>query len=198
VSEYTALRETSQALTERVRLAFLADPQLNPLFGAGGHVVSLRTPREMRGGQPPEVGLSVWLYQVERNEFLYNRPPERVDALHVRRSPLPVNLHYLVTPITSDPAIEQLILGKVLQVLHDGAIIPPDPANPELEDELRVTLENLDVESITRVWTALDEPYQLCTSYLVQAVNIRSGEEPAQVAPVLVKTSEYNQIVGTS
>jgi hypothetical protein len=197
MSEYTALREASVVLSDRLREAFLVDPQLNPLFGAGGHVVSLRTPKEMRGGQPSQVGLSVWLYQIERNEFLHNRPPERVDTLRVRRPPLPVNLHYLITPITDDPATEQLILGKVLQVLHDAAIILPDPGSPELQDELRVSLEPLDVEAITRVWTALDEPYQLSTSYLVQAVNIRSGEEPAPITPVLTKIGEYHQIVGT-
>ena len=111
MSDFTALREASLAIADRLRAAFLADAQLNPLFGAGGHVVSLRTPREMRTGQPPQVGLSLWLYLVEGNEFLHNRPPERIDPFHIRKTPFPVNLHYLMTPITNDPATEQLILG---------------------------------------------------------------------------------------
>jgi hypothetical protein len=59
MSAYTALRETSLAIADRLRAAFLADAQLNPLFGAGGHVVSLRTPKEMRTVQPNQVGLSL-------------------------------------------------------------------------------------------------------------------------------------------
>jgi len=198
MSEYAALREASATLVDHLRTAFIADPQLTPLFGAGGHVVTLRTPKEMRSGPPQQVGVSVWLYQVERDESLYNRPLERVDPFRVRLPPLPINLHYLITPITDDPANEQLILGKVLQVLHDVPSIPPDPADVELDDVLRVTLENLNLESITRVWTALDEPYRLCASFLVHVVNIRSGLEAAQVPPVMVKVTEYDQITGVS
>jgi hypothetical protein len=197
MSEFTALREASLTVAERLRATFLADAQINPLFGAGGHVVSLRTPKEMRTVQPNQVGLSVWLYMVEGNEFLHNRPPERIDPFHTRRAPLPVNLHYLMTPITNDPATEQLILGKVLQALHDDAFFLPAPARPELRDELRISLERVDLESITRVWSALDEPYQLSVSYIVQVVNIESGLEPVNGAPVLQKLSDYQQIVGT-
>jgi hypothetical protein len=195
MSEYTALREASLTLADLLRSAFLADPALQPLF-AGGHIVSLRTPKEMRTVQPLQVGLSIWMYQVERNEFLNNRPSERVDFAGVRRPPLPVNLHYLLTPITDDPATEQAIMGKVLQVLHDDAILPPGPARPELQDELRVTLENLNLDSVSRIWTALEEPYRLSTSYLVQVVHIRSGKQPDEAPPVLERLTGYHQIVG--
>jgi hypothetical protein len=187
------LRRVSLALSSWLRQRFVADPQLNPLF-TGGHVVSLRTPKEMREA-PPEVGLSLWLYLVERDGFLHNRPPERVDNTHIRLAPLPLDLHYLVTPITEDPETEQLIMGKVLQVFHEHASFPVDPAHPELEDVVRVNLETLDLESITRVWSALDEPYQLCASYLVHVVNVEPDEAPFATVPVLEKASEYDRIV---
>lgn len=197
MSDYSALREVSLALSRRLRTALITDPQLNALFTAG-HVVSIRTPKEMRNDPPLEVGLSVWLYAVERNEFTYNRPVERVDETHVRMAPLPVNLHYLVTPITDDAATEQLIMGKVLQTLHEDASMVADPLHPELTEDLRISLENLDLESVTRIWTALDEPYQLSASYLVQAVDIRPAAQPMVAAPVLEKSSEYAQIVGVT
>lgn len=196
MSDYPALREVSLALADRLRQRFIADPQLNPLL-AGGHVVSLRTPKEMRSGQPPEVGLSVWLYAVERNQFTSNRPPQRVDETHVRLAPLPLNLRYLITPITDDPATEQLLLGKVLQALHSHAAMPADPARPELEDDVRISLQDLDLEGITRIWNALDEPYQLSASYLVQVVNIRPADEPIATTPVIEKPAEYVQILET-
>jgi hypothetical protein len=197
VSEYAALREASRALSGLLRERFLADAQLDPLFGAG-HVISLKSPREMRGGQPPEVGLSIWLYAIDRNEFLLNRPPERVATDRLRSPPIPVNLHYLLTPITDDVESEQLILGKVLQVLHDDPVIAVDPTRPELRDELRISFEPLDLESVTRIWNALDESYQLCASYLVQVVRVDSAEEPTLTTPVLEKLSQHNQIVGVS
>jgi hypothetical protein len=195
MSDFPALREASLAIADRLRSAFLADVQLKLDFGAGGHVVSLRTPREMRGGTPPEVGLSLWLYHVEGNEFLHNRTPVRPDPFHVRRVPLPINLHYLITPISNDPSTEQLVLGKVLQVLHDEPLFLPSPARPELRDELRVSMERLDLESLSRIWNALDEPYQLSVSYLIQVVNIESDREPVETAPVVEKLSDYQQIV---
>lgn len=195
MSDYAGLREASRALAALLRDRFLADPQLNPLFGAG-HVVSLKNPSEMRGGEPPEVGLSAWLYAIDRNEFLANRPPERVATGELRPPPIPVDLHYLLTPITDDAETEQLIMGKLLQVLHDHPVIPVDPARPELRDELRISLEPLDLESVTRVWNALEESYQLSASYLVQVVRVDSGEEPLDSAPVLEKLTEHGQIVG--
>lgn len=196
MSEYSSLRRVSLALAARLRLAFVADPQLNPLF-TGTHVVSLETPKEMRK-PPPAVGLSLWLYLVQRDPFLANRPPERVDEGHVRLAPIPVDLHYLVTPITDDPETEQLIMGKILEVFHERAFLLPDPAFPELVDELRISLEPLDLESITRVWTALEEPYQLCASYLVEAVRVSPGEAPVATTPVLEKLSEYDEILAVT
>jgi hypothetical protein len=196
MSDYSALRRVSTTLQALLKQSFLADPALNPLF-AGTHVVSLETPKEMRKA-PPENGLSLWLYLIQRDPFLTNRPAERVDATHIRFPPLPMDLHYLITPITDDPETEQLIMGKVLEVFYERADLMPDPAFPELQDELRISLEPLDLESITRVWTALEEPYQLCASYLVQAVNVSPGEAPAATSPVLEKISEYDQVLAVT
>jgi hypothetical protein len=195
MSEYTAISSASQALADRLRQAFQADPRLGMLFNAA-HVVSLETPKEMRAAAPKKVGLSVWLYRVQRNEFTLNRPRERLALDRLRRAPLPVNLHYLMTPLSGNPENEQEIMGRLLQVLHDQPFVQPSPAYADLLEVLRVTLEDLDVESTTRIWNALDEPYQLCASYQVQVVNIRSGQEPAVAPPVIRRVAEYDQIVG--
>jgi Pvc16 N-terminal domain len=195
VSDYTGLREASVTLQARLTQAFIADPQLNGLFTAQGFTVSLKSPKEMRTGNPPKKGLSVWLYQIERSAELTNRPTVRISPTELRRPPLPMNLHYLFTPIADRTETEQLILGKVLQVLNDGTTVEPDPARPELREALRISLETLDLESITRVWTALEAPYELCMSYLVHVVDIESGDQPALSAPVLERESNYGQLL---
>jgi hypothetical protein len=198
VSTSAGLREASRRLAATLREAFLADPTLGPMFTAGGHVVSLRTPREMRSGTPTERGLSVWLYHVERHGTLSNRWPERVGPNELRRPPLPVTLHYLLSALSTGSENEQLILGKVLQVLNDRRTLAPDPARPDLDDTLRVHLEPLDLESITRVWAALDTSYELCVGYAVEPVNIASGEEPIQGAPVLERHADVTQVLEVS
>ena len=195
MSDYTGIREASITLQARLTLAFTTDPQLTALFTAQGYTVSLKSPKEMRTGHPPEKGLSVWLYQLERSAELTNRPVVRVSPTELRRPPLPMNLHYLFTPIADRTETEQLIIGKVLQVLNDGTTVEPDPARPELRETLRISLETLDLESITRVWTALEAPYELCMSYLVHVVDIESGEQPAQSAFVIDRESSYEQLL---
>ena len=195
MSDYTGLREASIALQSRLMQAFTADPQLNALITAQGYKVSLKSPKEMRTGNPPEKGLSVWLYQLERSAELTNRPVVRISPTELRRPALPMTLHYLFTPIADRAETEQLIMGKVLQVLNDDTTVEPDPARPELRETLRVSLETLDLESITRVWTALEAPYGLCMSYLVHVVDIESGDQPAQAAPVVERETSYVQLL---
>jgi hypothetical protein len=195
VSSSAGLREASRLLAATLRAAFLADTTLGPLFTAGGHVVSLRTPKEMRSGTPTERGVSVWLYHVQRNSTLANRPPERVSPVELRQPPLPVTAHYLLTALSGDGENEQLILGKVLQVFNDHRVLAPDPTRPDLDDTLRVHLEPLDLEGITRVWTALDSSFELCVSYAVEPVNLASGEQPYAGAPVVARHADVAQIV---
>jgi hypothetical protein len=201
---YTALRATSQTLATYLRQQFEADPDLAPFFNAasGGTMqVRLNTPQEMIDANL--AGLSVWLYRVIRDEERLNAPPQRIGPNLLQPPPLPVRLHYLVTPITGaqsqiGPETEQVILGKVLQIFHDhptlrGSDLQGDFSGTEVE--LTVRLETLTLEEIARVWDALDAPYQLSVSYEVSVVEIASAMEPEQVSPVLVALPEYGVIV---
>ena len=65
------------------------------------------------------------------------------------------------------------------------------------EVELRVRLEPLMLEEITRVWEALDGSYQLSVSYEVSVVNIMPELEPERVSPVEIAMPEYGLIVSS-
>lgn len=202
---YTSIRSASQTLAEQLRQRLILDPQLAPFFdsGLGGTMeVSLRTPQEMTDNNVE--GLSVWLYRVTRDEERLNAPPERIAYNQMRRTPLPLRLHYLMTPITASeldagPETEQLILGKVLEVFHDHPLMRGTDLQGELSGtsaELAVRLEAMSLEEIARVWDALDGSYQLSVSYEVSAVYIASGRQPEGVTPVEVALPEYGVIVG--
>lgn len=203
---YTALRATSQTLVHFLRERFIQDPQLSPLFdsGLGGTmVVTMGTPEEMQENN--QEGLSVWLYRLERDEERLNALPQRLSPALLKPPPLPLRLHYLVTPITdkksvTGPEIEQVVLGKVLETFHAsprlrGTDLWDDLAGTEAELSLR--LESLSLDETSRVWEALDASYQLSVSYEVSVVNIDSALQPESVRPVTVALPEYGVIVGS-
>ncbi|HSC43032.1 MAG TPA: DUF4255 domain-containing protein [Candidatus Binatia bacterium] len=198
---YTALRASSRTVAKFLEARFQADPLLSGFF-SGGMVVSLATPQEMN--EKPAEGLSVWLYRIIRDDQRLNDPPVRISPTELRPPPLPVRLHYLMTPVTNeqtgDPETEQLILGKVLQLFHSHPVLAGADLQAEFagtEVELRVRLEPLMLEEITRVWEALDGSYQLSVSYEVSVVNIIPELEPEQVSPVTISMPEHGLIVSS-
>ena len=198
---YTALRASSRTVAKFLEARFQADPLLSGFFG-GGMVVSLATPQEMN--EKPAEGLSVWLYRIIRDDQRLNDPPVRISPTELRPPPLPVRLHYLMTPVTNeqtgDPETEQLILGKVLQLFHSHPVLAGADLQAEFagtEVELHVRLEPLMLEEITRVWEALDGSYQLSVSYEVSVVNIIPELEPEQVSPVTISMPEHGLIVSS-
>jgi hypothetical protein len=191
---YTALSATSRTLQGRLEREFRSDANLAGHFDpdvAGPMVVSLNTPKEMLERETE--GVSLWLYRLVRDEQRLNTPPVRVSEDQFRRAPLPVRLHYLITPVISStdlihgPEMEQIVLGKVLQVFHDHpsqrcSALQGDFVGTDVE--LHVRLEQLTLEEIARVWDALDRSYQLSVSYEVSVVEIESALQPRVVPAV--------------
>jgi len=189
---YTVLAATSATLRQMLLDSMQADigPSGLASFFTGATTVSLETPREMQtaGRQ----GLSVWLYRIVRDEIRLNDPPElrtlpsgEVDVLP---PPLPVRLHYLLTPITtSSPDTEQRILGRAMQLFHTYPIVSGAFLKAELagtHTRLNVHLEALGLEEITRVWEALEGSYQLSVSYEVTLARIDVTSDPLRMSLV--------------
>jgi hypothetical protein len=196
MSDYTAIAAVSSTLRYVLRqnITLSSDLQLN------GIEVYLLSPKEMKddGGYK---GVSVWLYKVSRMAEMLNEPPERKVANQLIRTPLPVLLYYLITPIVDDPVSRHKLLGKVLQVLHDNCILRGSTLQDSLSgtsEQLRVNLEALSLEELSLVWDALNEPYQLSVTYLVQLVKIDSDLEPVSSQLVVEKKANYTQILSES
>ncbi|MFO1322794.1 MAG: DUF4255 domain-containing protein [Burkholderiales bacterium] len=202
----TAIRDCSDSLRSLLEQELMDDVDLSPYFdpfdptpdALGTMIVTLDNPEEL--AEREHEGVSVWLYLVERDGETLNEPPRRIAPDRMLRRPLPLRLHYLVTPqvdhTTREHAaeLEQLILGKVFQVFHDatclrGARLVNSLAGQPLEFFIR--LEPLTLEQITRVWHSLQRSYQLCVSYEVSIVPIDSAEEASIRAPVDVVLPEY-------
>lgn len=204
---FQALNATSTTLVDYLQTSIDADP----FFGTPGHPwrdrnmrVRLQTPSEMTESNTDE-GVSFWLYRVVRDEERLNDPPRRISPTQLRPPPLPVRLHYLVTPITNrandgDPDTEQYALGKVMQLLYSkpkfrGADLRGQFAGTDVEFFVR--LEAMSLDEITRVWEGLNGEYQLSVSYEVSFVEIDAALEPESLTPVLVSLPEIGIVTGT-
>ena len=133
---YQALRAASVILRAVLGDHFAADPELGPLSaGRGGSLqVSLETPDAMRAGST--FRLSVWLYCIVQDDQLRNRPPTRIAPGLEQGPPLPLRLHYLLTPIVANdtaalaggPEREETLLGLPMQFFHGHPILRQWPA----------------------------------------------------------------------
>jgi hypothetical protein len=195
MSDYTSLSAASLALQKLLKqeITDSTDPQL------AGVNVFLYSPKRMQ--EENETGISLWLYRVNREADTLNRPPERVAPNRLRQQPLPLTLYFLITPMLAQPQDEQAVLGKVVQVLNDSAILRGAQVGPVLGadgTELHIALDGLTLEELARVWDVLKEPYQLSVCYIVQTVAIDSDLDGAVRPPVLTGDERVHQIVGRS
>ena len=192
MSDFPAIRAVSHTLKDLLTEAITnnSDPQLN------GVPIDLRSPKELGGGGPTTV--SLWLYRVTRDPDLLNRPGQRPAPNQRQPQPLPIHLYYLLTPMSAQPDDEQVLLGKILQVFNDHAVLQGSDLKDELAgsaEHLRLTLETLTLEELTRIWYSLEEPYRISVTYLVQVVLIDSDIDALETSPVKIRETVYSEIV---
>lgn len=162
-----------------------------------GTQVDLRSPKDIGNPAAGVKILSLWLYRVRRFDELENAPPTIRNG-RIVRPPLPLVLHYLVTPLASDELTRHRLLGSAMQALHDQARLGTEFLRPGLlgpeDGPVGVHLEQQNLEEATRVWHALQHPYQLSVSYLIQYVPIESLRSVEPAPPVLQTTGSFAAI----
>jgi hypothetical protein len=159
--------------------------------------------------EDPRVNL--FLYRVTENGYLQNQEiPGRGSPGAFGHPPLSLNLHYLVTgygtiqvigdngTLLFDDTTAHFLLGSAMRVLHDVPIVTdvvttvrPPSGSAVLHESLldafervRLSLEPLTLEDITKVWTALALRYRLSAAYVVNVVQIESQRKRTFPRPV--------------
>ncbi len=180
MSSYTVLSAVSKALRNILWDAVRQDPALVGIVPSQSAIVFLNPTETARDSANR---LSIWLYQVTENEFAKNQPSVRGNGHGLVKPPLVLNLHFLMTPFGDTAEASLLLLGEVMQVLYDNAIVVLRDANDSVFEELRITMSRLTLEELTRVWEALIEPYRLSVCYEVRVMHIDSHRvtDPARV-----------------
>lgn len=136
---------------------------------------------------------SLYLYHVDIDPHLRNQfqLPDRSRDDQLLHPPLPLQLRYLFTPVTSDEGVNQLLMGRVLQHFHDApsfGSVSGTPIGDSLggaSPELRVKPDLLSLEQLSQMWNAFSQPYRIALSLMVEVVALDSGRLPARTGRTL-------------
>ncbi|TML01398.1 MAG: DUF4255 domain-containing protein [Actinobacteria bacterium] len=113
-----------------------------------------------------------------QDQSVRNRPrPTRVVNGNVvtTRAPLGLALHYMISAWGGDRHTEQRMLGRVMQVLYDDAVLDGAELLGVLAGTpaiLNVSLQPLNLDDRARVWWAIGQTYRLSVNYEVRVANL--------------------------
>jgi hypothetical protein len=171
--------------------------------------VAISTPQpedDATAAEPTRVNL--FLYRATENGALKNQMiPGQGHPSEYGHPPLSLVLHYLLTAYgaTDDNGLvnetrAHFLLGSAMRVLFDYPVITDglmtvnSPPTQILHDSLRgefeqikICLDPLSLEDVSKVWTALTRPYRLSAAYTVSVVQIESRRLKTLAAPVLTR-----------
>jgi len=139
---------------------------------------------------PGSARLSIYLYHLEPDPQLRNQPPLAAGTTGLLQPPLALRLYYLMTPLLDEEDVNQLVLGRILQALHDRPFLdevagaPIGDSHGGGSPELRLSLEPMTLDSLARVWHAMGSDYRLSVAYLMRTVLIDSALEPLRAGRV--------------
>jgi hypothetical protein len=196
MSNATAIAAVTATLQAILGTEITADPNLNDTT-----ITAL--PLDKARGTITTNQLNLFLYQVLPNAAWRNMDmPKSVRPGETGMSPLALDLHYLITAFgrendTSQP-FDHHLLGKAMSVLYDHALLGPDEIKVAFPgsglesqpDRVRITLQPLSVEDISKLWMGFATQYRVSVGYDVSVTLIDSTQPVKTPLPVLGRASQ--------
>jgi len=196
MSNASAIASVTATLQAILGREITADPDLNDT------AVTALPPDKARASITTNQ-LNLFLYQVLPNAAWRNMDiPQRVKPGETGMSPLALDLHYLLTAYGRDndtmQPFDHHLLGKAMSVLHDHALLGPDEIRlafpgSGLEtqaDRVRITLQPLSVEDISKLWMGFATQYRVSVGYDVSVALIDSTQSAKTPLPVLTRGAQ--------
>jgi hypothetical protein len=139
--------------------------------------------------------VSMYLFQLQTNPDLLNRPHVEVGLDGLRPAPIPLDLYYLITPLSTEPVTALGHLESIMQAFGDSPVLTPPLLPPTMvatgNEEIRLTPRNLSLEDTNRLWAMFpNKQHSLSATYLLSPVQIPSARVDA-ITRVVEKTTEY-------
>ncbi len=177
------LNSASKTLAGRIWNAIKNDKQVNAIIQNAEQITFL-SPKDAAEQKPPQI--SIYLYNVTELTSMRNQPTQTQNT---SKPPLYLNLRYLITPLTKKVDDDQLVLAKILQTFYETPILRASDLQGSLKEggeDLKVMLDQLTVDDLSKVWGMLSAPYRLSVGYTVYPVKIESAVKQDS-KPVVIK-----------
>ena len=182
MSDYTVVSAVSEPLRNLVWSTVQHETEISFMLGDDQENICLDPPFLLLGddNRPENSCLSIYLYRILENGDMKNRPLERSINGLLEYPPLALNLYYLITPLTGSVENDQMLLARTMQIFYDHAILAGSELESPLQDnmeELRIALDSLSIEDITRIWSGFLRPFYLSVSYEVRVIFVDSARQ---------------------
>ena len=186
MSNFTIINDVTLEIRRRLFNALNNAPGLTLGLTNESSNISLSPPSETFDNN---VRMSLYLYHMDINASLRNQRmlPQPGNDDEQRLPPLPLELHYLITPV-DDEENNQLIIGRLMQTIYDNPSfsdinnVPLDNSFGGGTGQVRITPNLLNVEQMSQLWNSFNQPYRLAIALRVDVISVDSAKMP-RVAP---------------
>ena len=194
------------------------------LVSSVGDVIVTALPPDMIKTEGPDAKsqLNIFLYQVTANSGWRNvgLPSTSGNGDRITNPPLALNLHYLLTAYGVKDLHGEILLGYAMQLLHETPVLSrasirkaldPSPINggaglpqtlealatSELSDQIemiKITPETMNMEEVSRLWSAMQARYRPTAAYQASVVLIESRRALRPTLPVRERRLHVTQL----
>ncbi|HEY6112370.1 MAG TPA: DUF4255 domain-containing protein [Chthoniobacterales bacterium] len=191
----------------------LIDHDIGALVNAPVTVTALPPDRVKTDEQSEQPQLNLFLYQVTPNPGWSNVAlPSRDDrGARLTNPPLAIDLHYLLTAYGHKDFDGEILLGYAMQLLHETPILTRDAIRTALAtpspvsmpnglsalaatdladqvEQIKIVPQNLNMEELSKLWTAFQGHYRPTAAYHVSVLLIESDRPTKTALPVRDRT----------
>jgi hypothetical protein len=141
---------------------------------------------------PMDEGVSLFLYNAAVSTVRRNLPPRVLPDGRKTRSPLPLDLYYLLTPWAKTAARQHRLLAWAMRTIEDTPTLPasllnhygPDPSTFFPDETVTLVNEVISLQDIYNIWEINKQNMQVSIAYVARMVPIDSTITDVEGAPV--------------
>jgi hypothetical protein len=195
MARYSAIAATSQAI-----LGLLKAAAKDSEFAEAS--IDLVPSAELQKPAAERQAVTIYLYRVAVNQTRRNLPSRRGADGVLRRPPIPIDLHYLLTAWSRIPVTQHRLLGWCIRVLQDTPTLPagflnqfgPEPDAFRDDESVEVIFEALSRQEMTDAWEVAKANQQPSATYVARIIEIESEVEVHEHAPVQTRDLRYHKV----